>query len=44
MLLACVAASSTVNISLIEGRVDSIKYQQFLEVNIAMSRKKKIGS
>ena len=34
------AASGTGNISLIEGRLDSIKYQQILEANITPSVKK----
>ena len=40
MLWACVAASGTGNISLVEGRMDSIKYQQILEANITPSVKK----
>ena len=40
MLWACVAASGTGNISLVEGRMDSIKYQKILEGNITPSVKK----
>lgn len=40
MLWACVAASGTGNISLVEGRMNSIKYQQILEANITPSVKK----
>ena len=40
MLWVCVAASGTGNISLIEGRGDSIKYQQILESNITPSVEK----
>lgn len=40
MLWACVAASGMGNISLVEGRMDSIKYQQILEANITLFVKK----
>ena len=40
MLKACVAASGTGNISLVEGRIDSIKYQKIQEANIKQSGKK----
>ena len=40
MLWACEAASGTGDISLVEGRGDSIKYQQILESNITPSVEK----
>ena len=39
MLWACVRASGTGDISLVKGRMDSIKYQQILEANITQSVK-----
>ncbi|MDG2555407.1 hypothetical protein P7M41_25770 [Vibrio parahaemolyticus] len=39
MLWACVAASGTGNISQVEGRMDSVKFQQILEANITPSVK-----
>lgn len=39
-LWACVAASVTGNISLVEQRMDLIKYQRILEANIMFSVKK----
>uniref|UniRef100_A0A8C5DSB5 Transposase n=1 Tax=Gouania willdenowi TaxID=441366 RepID=A0A8C5DSB5_GOUWI len=40
MLWGCVAASGIGNIARVEGRMDSIKYQQILEANITASVKK----
>lgn len=40
MRWACVAASGTSNVSLVEGRVDLMKYQQILEGNIMPSGEK----
>ena len=38
-LWACVTVSGTGNISLVEGRMDSIKYQQIIGANITPSVK-----
>ena len=40
MLWACVAAIGTGNISLVQERIDEIKYQQSLEANTILSFKK----
>ena len=37
ILWACVAASGAGNITLVEGRMDSIKYRPILEANITPS-------
>lgn len=37
MLLACVASSGMRAFALVEGRLDSVQYQQILEANAAMS-------
>ena len=34
MLRGCVAAGGTINIVRVEGRMDSTKYQEILEVNV----------
>lgn len=41
VLRACVVANGLGNLSRLDGRMDSVKFQQILEANIAPSVKKK---
>ena len=42
MLWSCVAARGIGNIALVEGKIDSSKYQHILEANITTSTKIKV--
>jgi len=44
MLWGCIAASGTGNISQVEGRMDSSKFQQILKANVTPSVKKRMAS